>query len=180
MSIETKTVEEQDQSADSEQKTEKTSNQNTQEVDYEAELARVNSELSKTQEEKENYRKGMLKAKGKLPAEDDNSGEEDLDAKIDRKVQEKFLNTKEAQIQADKDKLIADMAKKNKELTLALKNRGQIQNSSGQGSNEDKPKVHTDKILSESQLTALRAKGWDDKKIEEFKKNLNKVNEMPK
>ncbi len=151
------------------------------EVDYEAELAKKDAEISKIAIERENYRKGLLKAKGKIPEEDDNSSnEEDLDAKIDRKVQEKLLATKEAQALAEKDVLVTSLAKKNKELTLALKNRGQISSTTGQGSNQDKPEPKTDNILSNEQLSALRSKGWDDKKIDLFKQNMKRVNEMPK
>lgn len=144
------------------------------EVDYEAELKKKDDEIIRIREVSENYRKGMLKAKGKLPEEDDNSSEEDLDSKIDRKVQEKLLASRESQLQGEKDKLIVDMAKKNKELILALKNRDQITDNSGSASNQDKPEVKVDKVLSSDQINALKAKGWDDKKIEEFKKNLNK------
>ena len=154
----------------------------TTEVDYEAKLAEANAKIAKISEEKENYRKGMLKAKGKLPDEDDNSsnGEEDIDSKVKRLVQEQLLQTQEAQAQAEKDMLIADMAKKNKELTLALKNRGQISTATGQGSNEDKPEVKVEKTLSTDQIASLKAKGWSDKKIEEFKKNLALGVQVPK
>lgn len=157
-----------------------TPSQTQPEVDYEALLAEKDKELSQVRTEKDNYRKGMLKAKGKLPEEDDNSSEEDLDAKIDRKVQERLLQTREAQVQSEKDALVLSLAKKNKELTLALKNRGQINTSSGQGSNQERPEGKVDNVLSNDQLASLKAKGWDDKKIEELKKNLNKVNQMPK
>ena len=147
----------------------------TTEVDYEAILKSKDDEIAQTRKEKDNYRKAYLK-KAKtdiLPDEDDtSSNEEDIDAKIARKVQETLLATKEAQLQADKDKVISDMAKKLKETTLALKNRGQISTTSGQGSNEDRPEVKTDNYLSADQITALKAKGWDDKKIEAFKKNV--------
>ena len=157
-----------------------TPSQTQPEVDYEAELQKKDAEIAKVREEKDNYRKGMLKAKGKLPEEDDNSSEEDLDSKIDRKVQERLLQTREAQVQSEKDALVLSLAKKNKELTLALKNRGQINTSSGQGSNQERPEGKVDNVLSNDQLASLKARGWDDKKIEEFKKNLNKVNQMPK
>ena len=117
---------------------------------------------------------GKLKAKGKLPEEDDNSSEEDLDAKIDRKVQERLLATQEAQAVSEKDALVVSLAKKNKELALALKNRSQVMNTSGQGSNEDKPEVKVEKTLSQEQLNVLKAKGWSDKKIEAYKQNLTK------
>ena len=154
----------------------------TTEVDYEAELKRKDAELAQIRIEKENYRKGMLKAKGKLPEEEtlDTSTPEGLDELVDRKVQERLLATKEAQAQADKDEFIAAMARKNKELTLALKNRGQVLNPAGQVSNQEKPEGRSDTFFSNEQLNALKAKGFDDKKIEELKKNMKRGNEMPK
>ncbi len=153
-----------------------------QEVDYEAVLASKDAELAKVREEKENYRKGLLKAKGKLPEEHQmDSGEpEELDALIDRKVSERMLSTKEAQLQAEKDQALKAVLKRNKELETALKNRGQITSSSGEGSNQEKPEGKKDNYFSNDQLNALRAKGYDDKKIEELKKNMSKVLTMPK
>lgn len=149
------------------------------EVDYEAVLAEKDAEIAKIRGEKENYRRGMLKAKGKLPDEDDNSVEE-LDAKVSRLVEEKLLSRREEQAQAEKDKFITDLARKNKELTLALKNRGQITTTSGIGSNEDKPEVKDNSFFSKDQITSLKAKGWSDAKIETFKQNLAKGTQAPK
>lgn len=156
--------------------------QSTPEVDYEAELAKKDAEIARIAGEKENYRKGLLKAKGKLPDDDDNSSnyDEDIDAKIDRKVQERLLATQEAKVLAEKEALVVNLAKKNKELTLALRNREQISTSSGQGSNQEKAESKPDTVLSSDQLNSLRAKGWDDKKIEEYKKNLVRGIQVPK
>lgn len=160
---------------------EETVTRETVEVDYEAELKKKDDEIIKIREEKENYRRGLLKAKGKIPDEDDNSSnDEDIDARIDRKVEEKLLATKEAQALADKDALVASLAKKNKELSLALKNRGQISSNSGNGSNEEQPEPRKDNLLSNDQISALKAKGWTDKKIEDFKNNLIRGNQLPK
>ncbi len=154
----------------------------TTEVDYEAVLAQKDKELSEVKQERENYRKGMLKAKGKLPEEEesDNSTPEGMEALIDRKVQEKFLSTREAQLQADKDAAIKALAKRNKELETALKNRGQVTSPSAAGSNQDRQEGKTDTYFSNEQISALRAKGYDDAKIETLKKNMSKVNQMPK
>ena len=144
-----------------------------QEVDYEAELAEVNAKLKKSEEDKENYRKGMLKAKGKLPEED--NLEEDLDERIARKVRETILTTQDAELLAKKDKLSADMAKKLKEMSVALKNRAQVTDTSATGSNKDKPEVKVDSFFSKEQLDSFKAKGWTDKKIEDLKQNMLKA-----
>jgi hypothetical protein len=151
-------------------------------VDYEAVLAKKDAELAEVRTERENYRKGMLKAKGKLPEEEDldSSTPEKMEEIIDRKVQEKFLSTREAQLQAEKSAALTALLKRNKELEVALKNRGQILSPTGTGSNTEKPEGKVDNYLSNDQVNALKAKGWDDKKIEAFKKNMTKGTSMPK
>lgn len=151
------------------------------EVDYEAVLAQKDAELAKVREEKDNYRKGLLKAKGKIPdVSSDNDGIEDAESMTRRIVQETLLSTKEAQLQADKDNALKAVLKRNKELELALKNRGQVTDTSSQGSNQEKPEGKKDNTLSNEQLNGLKSKGWSDKKIEEFKKNLSKGTQIPK
>ncbi len=152
------------------------------EVDYEAVLAQKDAELAKVREEKDNYRKGLLKAKGYIPenSQSDADDSEDSDTRTRRIVQETLLATREAQLEAEKDDTIKASIKRIKELETALKNRGQITSTSGEGSNQDKPEGKKDNYFSNDQIAALRAKGYDDKKIELLKKNMTKVNEMPK
>ncbi len=154
-----------------------------QEVDYEALLAEKDAELAKVQTEKENYRKGLLKAKGKLPEDyqlDLDDSEEDADTRTRRIVREEFLQTKEAQLQAEKDQTTKAALKRIKELEIALKNRGQVTATSGEGSNQDKPEGKKDNYFSNDQISALRAKGYDDKKIELLKQNMTKIDQMPR
>lgn len=181
MSIETTATENKTEPIATQQ--EVTTTQKVVEVDYEAEIAKKDAEISQVLKEKENYRKAYLKKSGvDLPVDTqvDTENLEDMETIIDRKVQEKFLSTKEAQLQADKDALVQKTLKRNKELEVALKNRGQIISSTGQGSNQEKPEGKVDNYFSNDQIAALRAKGYDDKKIEQLKKNVAKVNEMPK
>lgn len=153
-----------------------------QEVDYEALLAEKDAEIAKIATEKDNYRKGLLKAKGKIPEDYqmETDEPEDADARTRRIVQETLLSTKEAQLQSEKDQALKAVLKRNKELEIALKNRNQITNPSADGSNQDKPEGKKDNYFSNEQITALRAKGYDDKKIEILKDNMKKVSEMPK
>ena len=145
--------------------------QETTEVDYEKLLADKDTELNIVREKKEQYRKGLLKAKGKLPEDDDL--EESLDDKVSRLVKEQILSTRESQVQAEKDALVTTLAKKNKELTLALKNRSQVTDTSASGSNQDKPDVKVDSFFSKEQISSFKAKGWSDKKIEDLKQNMS-------
>ncbi len=71
--------------------------------------------------------------------------------------------------------LIADkkaIQKKQTEMATALKNRAGL-GASGLGSSTEGQAV-ADNTLSTTQLAELKAKGWDDKKIERFKKNLRR------
>ena len=72
--------------------------------------------------------------------------------------------------------LIADkpiLQKKQAEMATALKNRAGL-GASGLGSSSGGEQPVSDNILSADQLKDLKAKGWDDKKIERFKNNLRK------
>lgn len=62
--------------------------------------------------------------------------------------------------------------KKQTELATALKNRAGL-GASGLGSSTEGQQV-SDNILSADQLNDLKKLGWDDKKIERFKKNLQR------
>lgn len=62
--------------------------------------------------------------------------------------------------------------KANKEMVVALTNRQGL-STSGQGSSTEGMEVK-DNLLSKEQIAALKARGWDDKKIQRFKDNLRK------
>lgn len=71
--------------------------------------------------------------------------------------------------------LIADkksILKTQKELAVALKNRQGL-SSTGQGSSTDGMQVK-DNFFAADQLAELKAKGWDDAKIQRLKDNLQK------
>lgn len=141
----------------------------------EEQLAAKDAEIAKLTEEKDNYKRGMLKAKGK-PAKDeeeDEDADEDIDTKIDRKVNERLLDTKISNAQADKDELLKKALARNKELETAIKNRSQI-STSGQGSGSESKLTPKDAILSEEKIKQFKGMGWDDAKIERYKQNLMK------
>jgi hypothetical protein len=155
---------------------------NTPEVDYAAIIEAKDAELAKLAEEKENYRKGLLKAKGKLPVDDysvDNVDETE-DEKINRIVDQRLLQTKESQLKAEKDLALTNIIKRNKELEIALKNRQQISAiSTGSNSEKVQSDIKTDNFFSPEQIQALKAKGYDDKKIEALKANVKKQAGIP-
>jgi len=71
--------------------------------------------------------------------------------------------------------LIADkktILKTNKEMAVALQNRQGL-STTGQGTNTEEVEVK-DSLLSKDQINDLKARGWNDQKIQRFKDNLRK------
>lgn len=138
------------------------------EIDYATEYEKLLQENVKIASDRDNYKTGLLKAKGKIPSDEE---ENDMEARITARVKSELLSAKEADIQARKDELVKQSFAKVKELSLALKNP---KGSPGQTSSTEGMTSRTDNTLSPDQIATLKAKGWDDKKIELFKKNLSK------
>lgn len=144
----------------------------TEEVNpLEAQLIEKDALILKLSSERDNYRKGMLKAKGKAGDEDT---EETVEDKVSRLVKEQLLETEFSKVTAEKDDLIKKTIARNKELEVALKNRTQI-SSSGAGSGSEQKLTVKDNVLSDDKLKQLKAMGWNDAKIEAYKKNLMKL-----
>lgn len=124
--------------------------------------------LKKVEAERDNYRKGMLKAKGKISEPED--VENDLETVVRRVVQENLLSSKEAQIKNELEETLRKTARENRELKLALANRSQLKSlvSISGDATVDVP----DNILSPAQLDELKAAKWSDSKIALLKKNM--------
>lgn len=142
--------------------------------DLEKSLAEKDALIEKIATERDNYKRGMLKAKGKIKPEDEDDPEESIDDKVSRLVREQMLDTQFVQAQKEKDDLVKQALARNKELETALRNRSQISTADAGSGSEQKLTVK-DSVLTDDQMKALRAKGWDDAKIELYKKNLRKV-----
>lgn len=138
------------------------------EVDYEVELEKVNKRLAQAEHKIAEQR---LKIKSQKPIEDEEDSES-LDILVDRKLNEKLAQSDLTQAQEEKEKLLKQALKRNKELETALKNRSQIV-STGSGTSSEGMEVQ-DTSLSKEQLDNLKKRGWDDARIERFKKTLQK------
>lgn len=173
-------------------------------VDYEAALSLALEAQERAEGERDNYKQGLLKAKGKLPKD-----ETDIESAVARAL-EKALPKLQAAItpdavetwldkntstpaerklikfyyengnagtlneQLENAKLIANkkaLLRQTSELRTALQNRASMGMTSG--SHSEGPTVK-DNYFSADQVAELRKKGWDDKKIEMLKKNLQK------
>lgn len=124
----------------------------------------------KLEEERDNYKKGLLKAKGKDTGDySDLSEDERINAAVARALADsKFAEEKKVQEENTKQ-----LIRRVKELEAASAAKSQMASSGIGGSNETVFKVG-DNMLSEDQTQALRNKGWDDNKIARFKANLQK------
>lgn len=122
--------------------------------DYEKEFNALLEENARIANDRDNYKKGLLQAKGKLP-QDLGIEELDLETLVERKVQDTLLRTKEFQNEQAKQDLIKNIVKENKELKLALQNKGGISRVAG-GSSAGSPET--------------KVSAWTPEQIEYFKK----------
>jgi hypothetical protein len=141
-------------------------------------LEEKDAEIARLAKEKDNYKRGLLVAKGKLP-EDDYQDGEDVEVKMRRIVQEELINSQLAKTQAEKDNVIRKMAKQNEELRLAVKNRTQVNSANSVGFSNEEPEVKKE-IWSKDQLEQFKSIGdaagikLDPSKVaENYKKYLN-------
>lgn len=128
------------------------------EVDLAAELEAVRTE-------RDNYKKGMLKSKGKLPEDEEN--QENLDEVIARKVQEALNSTRDADLEAREKAAIEKILKENRELKLATQNRSQIGAGAGQGASIESQPSTTDTFFSAEQLAEFKKRKLDPEKVKQ-------------
>ena len=143
-------------------------------VDYQTELAKRDAEIKRITEVSNNYKRGLLKAKGKVEDEtEEDEYEESSEERTRRIIREELANTDLAKALAEKEALVSQMANELSEAKLAIKNRSGMTPSSGAAGAEET--AQKDNVLSEQQIQNLKARGFDDKMIEQFKKNLQEV-----
>lgn len=123
----------------------------------------LEAEKTRIAVERENYRKGMLKAKGKLP--DDETDILPEDDRVRAIFREEMLNTQEAKIAEQNSNLVKSLLKKNEEMATALKNRTQMTpsggNSSGGGASPE------NRFWTPEQEANLKARGLDPEKVKQ-------------
>jgi len=137
--------------------------------DLEAKVAVLEAEKARLIEESANYKLGMLKAKGKIKEE---LPDEDDDEKLRRITREEIANSRLAEITKEQDAIIKKALKENKELKLASLNRTGTPPATGVSTETQKVQ---DTIVTAEQIAAFKARGWTDKDIERYKKNLQRV-----
>lgn len=142
-------------------------------IDYESELAKKDAVIEKLSKERDNYKEGLLIAKGKKQSVDaDEDTELSFEEIAERTVNQRLLKVEEDKVQKEKDDLIKQMAKDLKEAKLALKNKiGIATTGAGTGGNQDQEKGSPE-FWSPEQLAVIKKKGLDPEKVKEnFLKN---------
>lgn len=137
------------------------------EIDYEADIAALKTREAKLIEERDNWKTAALKYKGK--AKSDLSDDED-DERIKIAAKEALAESHLADIARELDAMNRKALKENKELKLAMMNKKQEPNAALGGHSEVPPVPDT--TITPEQMAVFRSKGWDDKKIEMYKRNL--------
>lgn len=142
-------------------------------VDYEALYKTQQDRLAKAEEAARNYKTAALKYK--KAAKDEPAGAEITDqVELFRQIaREEQANSTVEQERKSLEDLNLKMARELREAKLALANKAtSTPASQASGASDLKP---ADNTFSPEKLAALKARGWDDKKIEMFKKNLSKA-----
>lgn len=135
--------------------------------DLEEKIATLEAEKAKAIEEASNWKVAALKFKGKENPEDES--EEDRVARI---VAQQLSEKRVAAIDAEKDTLLKQLAKENRELKLAQLNKPNTPPAADGTHNEGQKPQDTE--ITAEQLAAFRARGWTDSDIDRYRKNLKK------
>lgn len=137
--------------------------------DYEAQLAAKDAEIARLTESDANWKVAALKAKAKLKGVPD--PDETEEEKYRRIVREELANSELARLNSEKDAILKKALKENKEMKLAQLNKPDVPASPG--AHSDSQPV-TDTLITPEQLAAFKARGWTEKEIERYKKNLRR------
>lgn len=136
--------------------------------DNEAKIAALEAEKATLIEESANYKVAYLKEKSKNKNTEPDP-DEDEDDRIRRIANEELSKKRILEIDKEMEALLKKTLSENKELKLAHLNKTDIPASTT--THTEGQKV-TDTLVTPEQLAAFKAKGWSDKDIERYKKNL--------
>jgi hypothetical protein len=137
----------------------------------EAKIIALEKEKNEILEREANYKMAYLKEKKKNESAG-NDEDETEEERVRRIVREEQARDRVAVIDAEKEALLKKTLAENKELKLAIQNKPSASSTGSGGSTEQPLVVST--IITPEQLTAFKARGWTDKDIERYKKNLMK------
>lgn len=133
----------------------------------------LGAKFAKLEEEKENYRKAYLKEHDKNKAPKENLDGDLTEDRISEIVDKRLADSRIVEIAREQDSIIQKALKENKELKLAHLNKTTATPSAALGTHSEAAQVK-DTSITADQLAAFKAKGWTDKDIERYKKNVRR------
>lgn len=141
--------------------------------DLEAVNTTLEAEKARLIEERENYKVAYLKEKSKKRETYDDDGEDlSSEDRLRQITREELANSRLAEITREQDAIIKKALKENKELKLAQLNKTNTPPASI-GTHSEGQQVQSTLVTPE-QMNAFKSRGWSDKDIERYKKNLQK------
>ena len=146
--------------------------------DPEARLAALREQLSNVTRDRDNYRAATLAMKGKVEVEElDVTDPVQLSAYINKTVEDRLLATRQSQIETDLQKHADELARQNKELKLALANKGNIPTGAGAGSGTQAKieATNPNAYWSPEQVAMLKARGLNDEQIAKAADNARRA-----
>lgn len=142
------------------------------EDDSEAKIAALEAEKARLIVDAANYKVAFLKEKRKKENLDTDGDEESGEDMMRRIASETLAQSRIAEIAQEQDVIIKKALKENKELKLARLNNTTTPPATVGTHNESV--AVKDTLVTADQLAAFKAKGWSDKDIERYKRNLQK------
>lgn len=140
-----------------------------QTTDYEVLYKEQQARLQKAEEEARNLRKGYNKFKAIAKEKEQDEIDQPDQLEMMRQIAREELMTSTVEQERRKlEDMNLKMARDLKEAKLALANKAPTKSASGAGSSGVEVQ---DNYLSPDQLANLKSRGWDDARIEAFKKN---------
>lgn len=133
--------------------------------DNEAKIAALEAEKNQLVVENANWKVAALKYKNGENQEDD-------EERMTRIAQKALSDSRLAEIAREQQAIITKALKENRELKLAHLNKTPVV-PAAQGTHSEATPVR-DTLVTQEQLAAFKAKGWSDKDIERYKKNLQR------
>ena len=142
------------------------------EEDLEAKNLALEVEKARLLEEKDNYKNAYLKEKRKKEGIIDDEDVLNDEDKLRKIAREEMSNSRQAEIAREQDLIIKKALRENKELKLANLNKTNSTPASVGTHSESIPVTST--IITPEQMAFFKQKGFSDKDIERYKKNLQK------
>ncbi len=137
--------------------------------DLEAKITALEEEKTRLIESEANWKVAALKERSKKQEVFEDESDEE---RLRRITREEIANSRLAQIDREKEATLNKALKENKELKLAHLNKTGTPFAT-QGTHTESTPVR-DTLVTPEQMSAFKAKGWSDKDIERYKKNLLK------